>query len=426
MDSPFEDLGPSRLTEAALFELAQLPGETPLEVFLARACELSARTVDVERVSVWNFIDHGETLRCTTMYERSKNTFSRGTLLRRSDFPAYFAAVQLRRSIPAEFATNDPRTRELGPAYLVPLGISSLLDAGIFVDSALIGIICHEHVGAPREWTTEVRDFVSSLADAIALRIKSAESTSQASLLRLQEQRMEAIEKLSSLEQLSIGVTHDFRNLLTVVVGNGELLRRRDDMPDDARSLIFEILDVAREGIDLVGRLEDFAGQRGNPPSVVHLVDEVERILPILRSALGPKYALEFHAAPRIGTILLNAGEVIRIVMNLCVNARDAMAEGGQIDLLIETRPATSLTGRGEQEIVLTVRDYGIGIDPAVQARIFEPLFTTKQGGTGLGLPIVKRIIERAGGSVEVESEVGKGATVRVVLPPVGAVEPLV
>ena len=124
---------PIRPTELARLELLRLvpdPGQSLFTV-LRRACELAARVIRVERVGVWLFVEDRTAIRCVALFERTENEFSEGAILRVADFPTYFAALHLRKAVPAELATADPSTAELAAAYLRPLGITSMLDAGI-------------------------------------------------------------------------------------------------------------------------------------------------------------------------------------------------------------------------------------------------------------------------------------------------------
>src|SRR5262245_8320124 len=207
---------PSRSTEIARLELAQYAPEAALDHVFRRACELSAHTLSVERVGVWLFIDQRSGLRCANLFERTKGQHSAGAVLRVADFPTYFSSLTLRKALPAEVATSEPWTQELAAAYLRPLGITSMLDAGIFVEGEMVGVVCHEHVGPVREWTTEDRDFAGSVADLLASKVQSADRRELNAAFLTQGRRLAAIEKHAGLEEFAAGVAHDFRNLLSV------------------------------------------------------------------------------------------------------------------------------------------------------------------------------------------------------------------
>ena len=148
-----------RRADPAREEIARLtPGATvTLADVFRRTCELSADALDVDRVGVWLLADGGRALRCASLYERPKREHSEGVTLRVADFPTYFAALGQLSAIPAAVASNDPLTAELAAAYLIPLGITSMLDAPIAVDGTVDGVVCHEHTGEPRDWSTDER-----------------------------------------------------------------------------------------------------------------------------------------------------------------------------------------------------------------------------------------------------------------------------
>src|SRR5262245_57379862 len=186
---------PARSTEAVKQALSQLPPEVSLDMVFRHVCELSANTLVVERVGVWLFIDNRTVLRCANLFERSTGEHSSGTLLRVADFPTYFASLTIFKAVPAEVAVTDAWTAELAASYLRPLGITSILDVGLFVNEKLVGVICHEHVGPSRIWTEEARQFAVSLADFLSARIQAAEVKELRATFMTQGDRLAAMEK---------------------------------------------------------------------------------------------------------------------------------------------------------------------------------------------------------------------------------------
>lgn len=196
----------------------------PLELALRRVCEVSAAALDVGRVSVWVLIEAGKTLHCLTVLDRSRVQFSRGATLRTADFPAYFAALNASASVPAGDAKHDDRTLELADAYLTPLRIAALLDAPIVLGGAVLGVVCLEHVGGPRQWTAAERRYAEALTPPLALRLGSVEGLTPPRRERAQ------------LDKLAAGVAHDFKNLLTVILGYAEVVAARATLaPPTAR-----------------------------------------------------------------------------------------------------------------------------------------------------------------------------------------------
>lgn len=421
MTTPHSVPGPSRATEIARLELARLAPGAALDVVFRRACELSADALAVERVGVWLFIDSGDALRCANLFERTKREHSAGAMLRVADFPTYFASISIRKAIPAEVAGTEPWTAELAARYLRPLGIGSMLDAGVFVDGQLVGVVCHEHVGPPREWTTEARDFAGSIADLLALRIQSAEVRELRAAFLTQDERAAAHDKAAALGQLAAGVAHDFRNLLTVFLGYGALLAKRDDLPADARKQATDIVAAAEQGTALAKGLLEFALPRTAPPAVLDLGAVAAEFVPVLQAAVGPRHKVRYSQPTELGQVLIEKGQFTRLLLNLAVNASEAMPDGGPVAVRLAPVKLTgnpSYTGRF---VLLEVTDTGTGIDAETQRRLFEPYFTTKSKGTGLGLAIVRQIVDRVGGLVRVESAENKGTTFRVFFPRVGA-----
>jgi signal transduction histidine kinase len=412
---------PGRTTEHALVELARLPAEASLETVFRTACELSAEALEVERVGIWLFIDDHTVLRCANLYERSKQEHSEGAVLQVADFPTYFSSLSIGRSVPAEIAAKDPATAELAAEYLAPLGISSMLDAGLFVDGVMVGVVCHEHVGPPRHWEPEARDFVIAVAEAIALRLQAAEARELRTAFQRQQRRLAAQAKVSAMEELTAGIAHDFKNLLMTVRIYARLLSQRADLPPDARDQAAEIVMAVDRGAELTRELMEFARPRFAPPAVTDLGAVTAEYLPMLRAVVGPHYEVKYTASAAAGHVLIDKSQFKRLLMNLTTNAREAMPEGGTIRIRLAPVRKRGKPRGAAPFVMVEVADAGTGIDEATLERVFEPYFTTKPKGTGLGLPIVQQIVDRVGGCVKVVSTPGRGTTVRMYFPSIRA-----
>jgi signal transduction histidine kinase len=408
-----------RPMDDARLAMARLsPVHTELEQVFRRICRLAADTISVERVGIWLFVHERTALHCAALYERSRGEFSAGTTLQVADFPAYFESVASRKTIPAESAADDPRTRDLLETYLQPLGIAAMLDASILLDDEVAGVVCHEHVGGPREWTTEERDFAGSVADIVALKLQGARLEEAQRLRQLGVAQQAAFRQRDSLAQLAAGVAHDFRNLLTIVLGNAEEIRLEAAEQPAIVALASTVLEAARRGSALSAQLMELAHNQAGHPRVLDVVEALTRALPLLQQAAGARHRVEFSHDENIGRVFIDAAQLDRVVLNLVVNARDAMPEGGTIRMRLGEEPATA-PALNRRMVMIEVRDTGRGMDPAVLSRIFDPFFTTKsrEGSSGLGLAVVKHVVELAGGHVAVESVPGTGATFRVFLP---------
>ncbi len=228
--------------------------------------------------------------------------------------------------------------------------------------------------------------------------------------------------KMEALGRLAGGVAHDFNNLLTVVNGYADLLV--DALGDDER--VVDAIEIRRAGsraTELTGQLLAFGRHRSQALESVDLNALIAALVPMLRRLLGEAIEFEVRLDPAIGVVEADPSQLDQVVMNLVVNARDAMLNGGRLQLTtshIETPPQVEIGPEANRIWArLEISDSGVGIEPAVLDRIFEPFFTTKQKGrgTGLGLATVYSIVEQMAGRVRVESSVGNGARFIVDLP---------
>ena len=237
---------------------------------------------------------------------------------------------------------------------------------------------------------------------------------------RLEEQ-LRRSQKMESIGQLAGGVAHDFNNLLTAVMAFVELTQ--EELPRDTPvgEYLEGILAASARGAALTQQLLAFARKKIVKPEAASLNELLQRLVPMVRRLVGEHIQVELELEPQAGMVHIDVGSLEQVVMNLIVNARDAMPQGGALTL--ETQALTlDPDQRGQPErhyAVLGVTDTGSGMGPEIRARLFEPFFTTKpQGvGTGLGLAMCQGIIEQAGGSISVHSEPGHGSTFRILLP---------
>ncbi|HTW69288.1 MAG TPA: PAS-domain containing protein [Acetobacteraceae bacterium] len=239
------------------------------------------------------------------------------------------------------------------------------------------------------------------------------------------EQRLRQAEKMAAIGRLTAGVAHDFKNLLSTIIGNAELLERETaggGNPSLQRRLAL-ILQSAERGADLVHRLLAFARKQQLAPAVVDLNAVVRGMDELLQSTVGRDVQIGATLHGELWPALVDPVQVEHVILNLAINARDAMPDGGVLTIETANLPRTS---RGPCEdlppgdyVSLSVSDTGTGMTEEVRRNAFEPFFTTKAvgEGTGLGLSQVYGVVSQSGGSVEIESALGQGTTVRLFLP---------
>lgn len=258
----------------------------------------------------------------------------------------------------------------------------------------------------------------------VGLRIVALQGSLAARVSEL-EAALSGAQKMEAIGRLAGGVAHDFNNLLTVIISGTEVLLGGSLQDERQRDLLQMIKQSGERGAALTRQLLAFSRKQVLAPVALDLNELVANIEKMLRRLIGEDIELTTSLSANLYTVKADPGQVEQIIMNLVVNARDAMPGGGK--LTIHTSNATldevsssRLAGSSPGDhVVLTVTDTGCGMDQATRARIFEPFFTTKEvgKGTGLGLATVYGVVQQSGGSIDVESEPGHGATFRIYLP---------
>jgi two-component system cell cycle sensor histidine kinase/response regulator CckA len=228
---------------------------------------------------------------------------------------------------------------------------------------------------------------------------------------RLEEQ-LHHSQRLEAVGRLAGGVAHDFNNLLMVITGYSHMLLDAMHSSDPARQDLEQVVKASERATDLTRQLLAFSRRQGVRAALVNLNDLVQEMDRMLRRVLGEDIELIIRLAPELKTVRADPGQIEQVILNMVVNARDAMPSGGQ--LLIET---ANNRQPNRDCVTISISDTGVGMDSQVLSRVFEPFFTTKEHGTGLGLATSYGIIKENGGDLRVDSTPGKGTTFHIELP---------
>jgi len=243
------------------------------------------------------------------------------------------------------------------------------------------------------------------------------------------ERRLRQSHRMESIGRLAGGIAHDFNNILTGIGGYAELLLSEIGQGARAREDIQQIRELTARAATLTRQLLAFARRQALAPVVINLNALIENMMKMLKRIIPENISLEFLPASDLGNVRSDPSQMEQVVMNLVINARDAMPDGGRLTIetsnvtLDEDYPKTHVSARPGPHVLLAVSDTGSGMDEETLQHIFEPFFTTKERGrgTGIGLATVYGIVKQHGGNVWAYSEVGKGSVFKVYLPRVDA-----
>ena len=393
-----------------------LAGPDPAPVF-ERLVTVARTQLGAERASIWLLDDDAGALEVTAISDvcgpEAENFAHR---LDRAQAPAYFAALERERNLAADDARRDPRTRELSERYLEPLGLRSMLDSPIIVDARLAGVICVEDRAEQRRWSLEELSFAASLSSFAA---QSLQARARARL----EDRTRTAERLESMGLLAGGVAHDFNNLLTAVIGNTELALMASERGEPVEEDLDGVLRSAQQAADLARQMLAYAGRGTDLRRTIVLGRIVEEFVANRSRSPG---APEVHVqlAPDLPKTRGDAVQIGQILLNVVGNATEAGARNvclrtgrATLDELALARCQADDAVRPGPFVFLEAEDDGAGMDAATAGRIFDPFFSTKRLGQGLGLAASLGTVRAHGGAIELHTEPGRGTRFRFYFP---------
>jgi two-component system cell cycle sensor histidine kinase/response regulator CckA len=280
-----------------------------------------------------------------------------------------------------------------------------------------------------------LKDKLARLLPAIERELKeAADRKRSAEALRRSDEQLRQSQKMEAIGGLAAGVAHDFNNLLSVILGHAELLRLDLNQSDPIYEGIDEIRGAAERASELTRQLLAFSRQQVLEPRIADLNQIMLGMQKMLKRIIGEDVELKMLPAANLGKVIVDPGQIEQVILNLVVNARDAMPKGGRLTLetgnfVLDEAIVAELAELAElaehagakpgPHVMLAISDTGTGMDDATKARIFEPFFTTKEPGkgTGLGLATAFGIVRQSGGTIWTYSELGRGTTFKIYLP---------
>jgi signal transduction histidine kinase len=374
----------------ALIELAALD-KSDFHAVLRRILTTDARELDVERVNCWTREEHA--IRCVAGYVRAADRFEAGTVLEAKTCPSYFRALADDPIILADDARADVRTREFKESYLVPLGITSMMDVPIWVRGQLWGVVCHEHIGAPRRWSEAERDFAISIGHVVSMAVEAAE-------------RADA-ERTARFSEFFIGVlSHDLRSPLSSIRGSADLLLGRA-ADENTRLVTQRIVRNADHMVRMIEQLLDFTRIRigGGMPMLRASLD-VADLARHVASDLSPDLASRVDVQARGNSVgLFDSDRIRQALSNLVTNGLEHGTAGGRVRVEVD--------GTGTDTVSVKVISPG-SVPAELVPVIFDPFRRhqmvprDRKRGLGLGLFIVNEIVTAHDGSVSVHTDRGE------------------
>jgi PAS domain S-box-containing protein len=266
-------------------------------------------------------------------------------------------------------------------------------------------------------WTAPRRDASGKTIGMIGI---AADTTEQ----RRTEEQLRQSQRLKAVGQLTGGIAHEFNNLLQTILGNLEVLQDRLHGQRDASEVVERVIHAGRRGAELTHQLLAFSRKQPLRPEPFSPVEELRGLEGLIRATIGAQYTIKVDVSPDVSRALADTTQLDSALLNLVINSRDAMPDGGTIiiraqDVVLDKQAARALDIAPGRYVSIEVMDTGVGMSPEVAAHAVEPFFTTKEvgKGTGLGLSMVHGFVKQSGGAMEIVSAAGKGTTIRLFLP---------
>ncbi|HSU80051.1 MAG TPA: ATP-binding protein [Candidatus Angelobacter sp.] len=391
--------------QKALQELHVLINDLPLNDAIKVVTERAVNVMNVERASVWLLTGGNDFMYCKDLYEKSQKAHSEGRRLTKEDFsPLNEILTEDRVFI---FRRGDERIEKIYGTLSLPESISSILMAPLFSGKQVVGIVSFALKDEAGEWENDEQNIASAIADLINLLLEKEERLKAEELLR-------KTEKLSIVGQLAAGVAHEIRNPLTSLKGFLQLLKERNEVPEN--SPFYDIMLSEIDRIHFIsGELLFLAKPQAKKFGTFDLVTCLDQVIHLFETETN-LHNIQLQLANQVPENLLakingDQNQIKQVLVNIIKNGMEAMPSGGTITIEIDLEC--------EEKVRIKVKDQGRGIAKERLEKLGEPFYTTKEKGTGLGLMVSSRIVETHRGTIQFDSKMGEGTAVTLIFPKV-------
>jgi PAS domain S-box-containing protein len=401
-----------------LAQLGRLAVDTrDLQAVLQQVPEIITRALEVEVAMVWLLDGNRLEFRVASGVGLVPGEEIGAHVANRPDTPPGFVLSQGRPVVVPDYA-DEARFRV--PAAYIDAGLVSALAVPLSDRGRVIGMLSVRSRESKRFGDEEVR-FLESLSSLLATSLQRVQT----------EEELNHAQRLESVGQLTGGIAHDFNNLLTVIQGNLQVLEELPELAHSshAQRLLAAATRASRRGAELTGKLLAFSRRQVLQPVAIDTHALLHSLADMLRRTLDQRIRIEIDIAPGHPLVMADPGQLESALLNIAINARDAMPEGGTLRFCTEICEALPTGLRNERNnpgnngtthfVAISIADSGTGMPDDVKERAFEPFFTTKEAGrgTGLGLSTVYGFVTQSRGAVSIDSKVGQGTTVTLYLP---------
>ncbi|MHC4379709.1 MAG: PAS domain-containing protein [Planctomycetota bacterium] len=406
--------------QECILDLASDPtfGQAGLRAACQRITNLVCEVLDAGRCSVLVMEDDGGGLRSLDLYVRDKQAHFEGVVLEGKDLPKFFAELEKSRALVSRDPSQDSRFDEFPREFIRQRSVKSIIEVPVRRGGKLVGLIGISEVRAPPDWGEDEVHFALDVAQQVARLLEQVDARQVEEKQRDLERQMLQAQKMESLGLMAGGVAHDFNNLLVAILGNADLLRDLVAQQPQQATLVQEIESASRRAADLCQQMLAFSGHGRLSRTCFDLQELVREMSQLLKVTVSKDAMLEQMEGEDLPAMEGDATQVRQVILNLILNASESLTDGvGRINIrsgLESCSPTLVEFGCPVPEVgdylTLEVCDDGVGMGTETLSKLFDPFFSTKFTGRGLGLASVLGIVRAHRGGIEVESTPGQGS----------------